>query len=206
MQMLLNAIEEIKQLKKIERPLLIGMDGLSGSGKTTLTETMKEELVKEGFQVEVIHIDHLIVERAKRYNTGHPEWYEYYELQWDVSCIKENLLEAVRQKSNQLKLPFYDFDKDQTYWKMINIEHSSIILIEGIFLQRKEWKSLFDYMIFLDCPRDIRNARALQRDAYIGDMNERLKKYEQRYWMAEDYYLKEENPLQNSDIVINSLS
>ncbi|WP_391205262.1 kinase [Psychrobacillus sp. L4] len=205
MQILPNVIEEIKKLEKIDRPYIIGMDGLSGSGKTTLSEKIKEELMNEGFQVIVIHIDHLIVERERRYNTGHPEWYEYYALQWDVQCIKENLFEAVHQKSNHLHLPFYDFDKDQSYSKSINIGQCSIILIEGIFLQRKEWKSFFDYMIYLDCPRDIRNARVLQRDAYIGDMNERLKKYEQRYWKGEEYYLLEVDPLKKSDIIIRNL-
>ncbi|QFG00689.1 uridine kinase [Psychrobacillus glaciei] len=205
MRILQNVIEEINQLEKIDRPYIIGMDGLSGSGKTTLSEKIKEELMNEGFQVIVIHIDHLIVERAKRYNTGHPEWYEYYALQWDVQCIKENLFKAVHQKSNHLYLPFYDFDKDQSYSQSINIGQCSIILIEGVFLQRNEWKSFFDFMIYLDCPRDMRNARVLQRDAYIGDMNERLKKYERRYWKGEEYYLLEVDPLKKSDIIIRNL-
>lgn len=60
-------------------------------------------------------------------------------------------------------------------------------------------KSLFDYMNYLDCPKDIRYERVLQRVAFIGDINER------RYWIGEDYYLSEEDPLKNAGIVIKCL-
>ncbi|TQR16298.1 kinase [Psychrobacillus soli] len=194
----------IKQLAKTDRPTIIGIDGLSGAGKTTITKNITKELTSEGHKIVVIHIDDLIEERAKRYNTGRPEWREYYWLQWDVKGIKETLFEAVHQKLNVLHLKFYNKENDQCYLKCINIEKCTIILIEGIFLQRKEWRSLFDYLIYLDCPKNVRSERVLQRDAYIGDMNERLKKYERRYWMGEDYYFKEVNPIQKADIVIKS--
>lgn len=194
----------MEHLKELNRPYIIGIDGLSGAGKTTITETITKELTYEGQKVLVIHIDDLIEEREKRYNTGHPEWYEYYCLQWDVQGIKEKLFEAIREKLNHLHLKFYDKENDRCYMENINIEQSNIILIEGVFLQRKEWRNFFDYMIYLDCPKIVRSERVLQRDAYIGDMNERLKKYEQRYWAGEDYYFKVVNPIQGADIVINS--
>ncbi|TQR21693.1 kinase [Psychrobacillus vulpis] len=200
-----RVIKGITQLEKMDRPYIIGIDGLSGAGKTTITEKIKEELMSEEYNVVIIHIDDLIVERAKRYNTGYPEWYEYYMLQWDVEYIKENLFEAVHQKLNHIDIKFYESANDRCHSKNIDLEKCTLILIEGIFLQRKEWRAFFDYVIYLDCPKDIRYDRVLQRDTYLGDMKERLEKYERRYWMGEDYYLQEENPIQNSDIVINSL-
>lgn len=205
MQVTDKIMERMKHLKELERPSIIGIDGLSGAGKTTITETITRELTTKGYKVVVIHIDDLIEERANRYNTGHPEWYEYYSMQWDVQGIKEKLFEAVHEKVNYLHLKFYDKENDRCYLKSVNIEQCNVLLIEGIFLQRKEWKDFFDYMIYLDCPKKVRSERVLQRDAYIGDMEERFNKYERRYWMGEDYYLQEASPLQNSDIVIDSL-
>lgn len=197
-------MKELKRAKNLDRPYILGIDGLSGAGKTTITETITIKLTTEGYKVAAIHIDDLIVERVKRYSTGHSEWYEYYNLQWDALDIKENLFEAVHQKLDQLHLKYYDKEKDQRYWKDINLAQCNIILIEGIFLQRIEWRAFFDCMIYLDCPKEMRYERVLLRDTYIGDMNERLKKYERRYWMGEDYYLKERNPIQNSDMVVKS--
>ncbi|MFJ5770501.1 kinase [Psychrobacillus sp. NPDC093180] len=197
-------MERMKRLNELNRPYIIGIDGLSGAGKTTITQTLTKELTFEGQKIVVIHIDDLIEERAKRYNTGHPEWYEYYFLQWDAQEIKEKLLLAVHGKLNELHLKYYDKENDRCYMKSITIEQCNVLLIEGIFLQRKEWKGFFDYMIYLDCPKHVRSERVLRRDAYIGSINERLKKYERRYWAGEDYYFKEANPIQNADIVINS--
>lgn len=204
MQITNSILERMKHLSELNRPRIIGIDGLSGAGKTTITETIIKELTNAAYEVAVIHIDDLIVERAKRYNTGHPEWYEYYSLQWDVQEIKEKLLEAVYKEFSHLNLKYYDKENDRCYMKSINLEQCNVLLIEGIFLQRKDWKKFFDFMIYLDCPEDIRYKRVLQRDAYIGNMSERLEKYKRRYWIAEEYYLQEENPIENADIVINS--
>ncbi len=204
MQITNSILERMKHLSELNRPRIIGIDGLSGAGKTTITETIIKELTNAAYEVAVIHIDDLIVERAKRYNTGHPEWYEYYSLQWDVQETKEKLLEAVYKEFSHLNLKYYDKENDRCYMKSINLEQCNVLLIEGIFLQRKDWKKFFDFMIYLDCPEDIRYKRVLQRDAYIGNMSERLEKYKRRYWIAEEYYLQEENPIENADIVINS--
>ncbi|WP_391118201.1 kinase [Psychrobacillus sp. L3] len=205
MQFFQNIIEGIKQLQRIDRPHIVGLDGLSGAGKTSITEKVKTELMNEGYKIVVIHIDDLLEERAKRYNTGHPEWFEYYKLQWDVQYIKNNLFKAAHEKVNPINLKLYDREQDQCYSKWIDLEQITLIFIEGIFLQRKEWRAYFDYMIFLDCPKDVRYHRVLQRDAYIGDMNDRLNKYERRYWKGEEFYLIEVDPLKKSDIIISNL-
>lgn len=55
----------------------------------------------------------------------------------------------------------------------------------------------------MDCPREIRNVRVLKRDSYIGDMEARLNKYERRYWKGEEFYLREEKPLEQTDLVLD---
>ncbi|MEK5049038.1 MULTISPECIES: hypothetical protein [Bacillus] len=78
-------------------------------------------------------------------------------------------------------MPFYNKEKDTFTQRTIKITPKSIVIIEGIFLLREEWKTFYDYVVFLDCPRDIRYERVLHRDTYIGDLEERLKKYQNRY-------------------------
>ncbi|MFJ8063587.1 adenylyl-sulfate kinase [Psychrobacillus sp. NPDC096426] len=50
-----KVIEAIEQLPKLERPYIIGIDGLSGAGKTTITETITQELTSEGHQVYLLY-------------------------------------------------------------------------------------------------------------------------------------------------------
>ena len=180
------------------RPLIVAIDGLGGAGKTTLVKNIENEL-KNKCTVSVIHIDDHIVESNKRYNTGSDEWYEYYYLQWDIEIIRDDLLRKIHNNYTELNLPFYDKFYDRTVLKNITIASDSIVLIEGVFLLREEWGTFYDYTIFVDCPREIRYERVLNRDSYIGDYRARLSKYKKRYWPGEEYYLKTENPIKKAD-------
>lgn len=185
-----------------ERPFIVAIDGLSGAGKTELVKEL-EYRVKSKCKVTVIHIDDHIVENNKRYNTGYEEWYEYYYLQWDIEMIKNDLLKKIHSNYTNLILPYYDKLTNETALKQIAISSNSMILIEGIFLQRKEWKTFYDYILFLDCARETRYERVLKRDLYIGDLKVRVNKYKRRYWLGEEYYLKTESPIENADKIID---
>ncbi|WP_306475323.1 MULTISPECIES: AAA family ATPase [Bacillus] len=161
----------------VDRSFVLAIDGLSGAGKTTLVHQLKNILDN----IVIIHIDDHIVEKAERYNTGHDEWFEYYQLQWDTNYLNEHLYDKLYQNEKYLSLPFYNKEKDTFTQRTIKITPKSIVIIEGIFLLREEWKTFYDYVVFLDCPRDIRYERVLHRDTYIGDLEERLKKYQNRY-------------------------
>ncbi len=39
------------------------------------------------------------------------------------------------------------------------------------------------------------------RDVYLGTYQTRIEKYQKRYWLAKDYYLNKENPLENADYI-----
>ncbi|WP_107840131.1 kinase [Metasolibacillus meyeri] len=185
--------QEIKEAYKdhdLDRPFIVAIDGLSGVGKTTFVQQLKNEA-----DMVIIHIDNHIVERKLRYHTKHAEWYEYYHLQWDITYLTENLFEKLHNNAKQLCLAFYSHEEDRSINKTIHIPSRCIVIIEGVFLLREEWKAFYDYIIFLDCPKEIRYERAVQRDKYLGSLEQRISKYKNRYWPAEEYYLQKQAPL-----------
>lgn len=186
------------------RPLIVAIDGLSGAGKTTFVKEIERELSKT-HNISVFHIDDHIVEKDKRYNTGYEEWYEYYFLQWNVEMIADELLAKIHNHCAYIMLPYYDKTTDMSTTKKVAIEANSIIVVEGIFLQRESWQSYFDYKIYIDCPKAIRYERVLNRDVYIGDFDAILNKYKRRYWPAEDYYMKIVQPKKKANIVVISV-
>lgn len=187
---IMQNIKEAYKQHSLDRPFIVAIDGLSGSGKTTIVQQFEQEK-----DVVIIHIDDHIVERKQRYHTQHAEWYEYYQLQWDINYLKENLFKKLHANGKQLWLPFYNRETDSSINKAIPIPPRCIVIIEGIFLLREEWRKFYDYIIFLNCAKEIRYERALQRDQYLGNLEQRMKTYKNRYWPAEEYYLKEHNPL-----------
>jgi len=183
-------------------PLIVGIDGLGGSGKTTFAKAIEQELINQNCEAVTFHLDDHIVEREKRYQTGHEEWYEYYYLQWDVNNLTANLFEPLQRGYNNISLDFYDEFTDSTLTKQISVSPDSIVLIEGVFLQRHEWRRFYDFVFYLDSPREVRQERVLNRDLYIGEYEERLDKYERRYWLGEKHYMNIAEPLLNADVVV----
>ncbi|MFJ7648693.1 uridine kinase [Lysinibacillus sp. NPDC097279] len=198
-QVTTEVIKRFNSLDRGQRPLIVAIDGLGGAGKTTVVKELVGTLENE-YIINVLHIDDYIVESEKRYNTGNEEWFEYYFLQWDIELIKKCLLK-IHNNHQELTLPFYNRATNTVINSKRLFVSNSILLIEGVFLQRNEWREFYDYTIFLECPKHVREERVLKRDSYIGDVSAIRKKYEERYWVAEDYYLTKEQPLQKADLL-----
>jgi len=188
---ILNRISNIEQGKRV----ILGIDGLSRSGKTTFVKKVEHHLQKLNISVYIFHIDDYIVERKKRYDTDYEEWYEYYYLQWDVELLKDSLFKELKV-SKELHLLNYDYYSDRQKLQVVKIPDTCLIIIEGVFLQRSEWRTFFDYMIYLDCPKDKR----FKRESDVTQNN--IKKLEERYWKAEDYYIGTVSPKKQANLVI----
>ncbi|WP_419638780.1 kinase [[Bacillus] enclensis] len=191
-----SVFEKIKYNNE-SKLIVIGVDGLSRSGKTTYVNMVEKFLVDNHIDHVCLHLDDFIEKRSKRYNTGFEEWEEYYFLQWNVEKLRKDMFEQLRN-STFLKLQFYDGEKDVQIPKDVNIPSTGCILIEGVFLQRKEWKDYFDCVIYLNCDRETR----FRRESELTQS--RLEKFKKRYWKAEDYYLMNVNPEESADYIINT--
>ena len=192
----MSTSEIINVMKKHkENRFILGIDGLSQSGKTTFVANLKENMKQESIPFQIFHIDDHIVERNKRYHTGYEKWYEYYYLQWDIEWLRQKFFQKL-QNETKIKLPFYNDEIDSCEMKNVQIPIVGVIVIEGVFLQRKEWRDFFHYMVYLDCPRETRFLRESE------ETQKNLSKFENRYWKAEDYYLETELPKDRADLII----
>ncbi|WLR57533.1 kinase [Mesobacillus subterraneus] len=190
-ELLRKIVCAVRQNKRI----IIGVDGLSRSGKTTFVRKFSSMLTEKLIGNMIIHMDDHIVGKSKRYNTGHEEWQEYFYLQWDVVWLRKFLFDNLMQL-DEIDLPFYDNEMDQHDYKKLKFAGKSVFIVEGVFLQREEWRPYFDYTVFIDCPRDIRFAR----ESYQTQQN--TEKFRNRYWKAEDYYIENHRPVEHANLVI----
>lgn len=196
-------LEHIRNLQNPARTVLVGIDGLGGAGKSTISEWIADDFRSRDYPVFILHIDDFIHPRAVRYNPNVPEWKCYYELQWRYDYLIRNVLQPLRNGQDfDQQIEFYDKANDSYILEQITIPVGSVVILEGVFLQRKELQGLFDDMIYLDLPEEIRLQRVLKRDGYIGSQEQIREKYETRYFPAERFYIREYHPAQQADYVI----
>lgn len=185
--------------------LIIGIDGLGGAGKSTLANLLKTELENNKYNPVIFHIDDFIHPCHVRYDYEKEEWYCYYKIQWRYDYLIKEVLEPVKNGIEiEKQVEFYDKDNDMYFLEQIIVPRGSVILLEGIFLQRYEIREYLNYVVYLDVPKAIRLNRVINRDMYIGDEEEIKFKYERRYFPAEDKYIEEYNPVKNADFVLRN--
>lgn len=201
----LSITNAIKEKYDPARTLVVGIDGLGGAGKSTISEALFETLREEGHNVTVLHIDDFIHPRRVRYSDDCPEWECYYKLQWRYDYLKDTVIRAAKNGEDFVgDIELYDKDTDSYFLSPTHIPNGGIVIIEGIFLQRPELDGLFDFMIYIDVPEEIRLSRVLERDGYIGDKAQIKSKYDSRYFPAERHYIKTCAPADNADFIIRS--
>lgn len=197
-----EVIEMIKEKVSNGKTIIVGIDGAGGSGKSTISEKIAGSLNNENIGTVVYHIDDFIHPRAVRYNDDYPQWEQYYYLQWRYDHFIDKVITPVRNGTSSCEAELYDKENDSYKVSCTDISDVKAVIVEGVFLQRKELSGLFDYMIYLDVPKETRLERVLKRDGYIGDSSDILKKYNERYFPAEDFYENEYHPSETADHVI----
>lgn len=185
------------------KSFIIGIDGLGGAGKTTFSESLYKILQQHKYTVQTLHLDDFIHKISIRYNPKIDDVECYYNVQWRYNYLVKNVLEPFKLH-NRIEgiIEIYDKDNDKYNHKHINLSKDPVLLIEGIFLQRVELKKYFDFVIYMDTPKDIRFQRVLDRDKYIGDIEQIISKYKNRYFPAEEKYESQYSPRENADFLI----
>lgn len=174
--------------------MIIGIDGLGGAGKTSKAKELQDILSRHGISSEILHIDDFIHPRDIRYVDNIEEWKCYYYLQWRYDYISDILKKLKQEGAFFEGIEIYNKKTDCYDIKTLKIKPETVLIIEGVFLQRKELKDLFDFVMYIDVPKEERLRRVLKRDTYIGNEREIEEKYKKRYFPAEDYYVKTCHP------------
>ena len=189
----------------VERPFMVGVNGVDGSGKTMLSAELHRQLEAHGLHVTVVHIDDFTQPQSRRTVSSDPIE-RYYNNTFDIETLRKTVLEPLVA----CQLGSVTLRHENPHDPSQAVEHSysfssspSVVIVEGVFVFRPELADYFDTKIFIDIPLSELRARAIERDVPRFGFGV-LKKYLTRYIPAQMRYLEVVRPFDIADIVIDN--
>lgn len=140
---------------------IIGITGGTGSGKTTIVNEV----------INLFDASEICLLSSDSYykNNASLDFNQRDKLNYDIpEAIDFDLLnkhiDLLKQEIN-IDVPNYCFTTHLRLEKTTVVEPKKILIIEGILiLTNKTLRDNINYSVFLDCPRDVRFQRRLERD------------------------------------------
>jgi uridine kinase len=182
--------DDLKVFPRKQRTLIVGIDGCGGSGKSTFARALQNACSG----VVTVHMDDFYFPSSQRQT----EWSvnEPIGANFDWRRLQREVLLPLAGDT-PAKYQRYDWPRDSLA-EWIGIEIGGIAVIEGVYSTRAELRSFYDYRIFVDCPRELRIARGVERDGEAA-----RPRWENDWCPAEDAYIELHAPHQHANLILD---
>jgi uridine kinase len=192
----------------LSHPVRVGIDGITASGKTTFADELGGVVAKRGRSIIRASVDDFHRPPTERYVKGRLSPEGYYSDAFDYPQLQERLLLPLGPSgSRHYATKVHDQDADSPIENpVVQIaSEDAVLIVDGVFLFRPELFDLWDFRIFLDVDPGVARERGILRDQHwIGSLEQARQRYEQRYVPGERLYLREVEPQNLADVVIEN--
>jgi uridine kinase len=191
--------------KRDSRLVTLGISGVDSSGKSTLAVEVERYLTKAKMAADIFSIDDFMTLRSVR-NANPDQAYGYYEEAYDFRRLAMEVLQPVRS-NNKLpeKLTQTDWINDQHYERDIGVNAPGVVIVEGVFIFRREIRDLLDYRIWIDLTPEealqfaVRRSRDLE---YYGSAEVIERRYRNRFFLGQKLHFELDDPQSHADILV----
>jgi uridine kinase len=182
---------KLEDSSRSKQPYIVAIDGPSAAGKSTLAEKIKKSCEKN---VQVIHKDDFYLPSNIRDITNIDELGGDFDYKRLILQVLEPL-----SRCQSVKYQRYDWEADAlSEW--VDIKPNGIVIIEGCFSLRDELIPFFDFLIWVDAPKQVSMNRVAIRDSQgLGNMHLWMTKYRPN----EELYISVMQPAKRANLIID---
>lgn len=202
---LLEIENKFKIVKEQNKNFIVGISGIDGSGKSTLSEIIYDKLKDRGINVYIVHGDDFLFNKKIRNANPNQETAYYYETFNYAKLFNEIIIPAKKSNNLHREVEMLDWQTDLTFVDKFEFVGPCIIIVEGVFIFKKEYSSIFSYKIWIDIDFDTGIERALKRKRdieYYKDKDELLNRYLGRFYKGQKLHMKLDNPKEHCDYIL----
>ncbi|ASW55291.1 hypothetical protein [Plantactinospora sp. KBS50] len=188
----------------LRQALVVGVTGADASGKSHFAADLADRLQTEA-KCQLVHVDDFHRPRAVRYAGELSEAEKYLRQSIDLDRLAEEVLTPIRQNGQLRRTMRHLHIEDDTYTveRAYDIDPSTIVIVEGVFLLRPQVREHLHRLIFLDVDEEALVARGSRRDRDLhGQGVER--KFREKFLPAQRQIFAAYPPDRHADVIIDN--
>lgn len=186
------------------RSLLVGLSGIDGSGKGYLAGQIEAHLAQRAVAAAILHLDGWLNLPEKRFCEAAPAE-NFYENAIRFDEFFAQLVMPLRDgRSVRLVADFVEETASQYRREVYDFKNVGVIVVEGIFIFKPQYRELFDLAVWVDCSYPTALARAIERGQEGLSPAKTIRAYETIYFPAQRLHLAEDKPRENADLILEN--
>jgi uridine kinase len=185
------------------RPVtLTAVDGVDGAGKTVFADELARHLADLGMAVVRASVDGFHRPRDERYRRGRHSPEGFFLDSYDLDAFRGRLLDPLQPGGDRrIVRAVHDVDRDRPLdLEPELIAEGSVLVVDGIFLHRRELRGVWHHSVFLDVPFEVSVARMAARD---GTDPRPDAPSNRRYVEGQRHYLRRCEPGRHATLVVD---
>ena len=182
-----------------ERALLVGISGIDASGKGYIAAKAIRKL--SGLNVALINADGLLNLPDVRFDPADPAE-NFYKNALRLDEMFERLVLPLKTNRNiDVTMDYPEETATEFSPHRYRFEKTDIVVLEGIFLFKRQYANHFDLKIWIECSFDTSLSRAVDRAQEGLSVLETEQAYKTIYFPAQRIHSERDDPVEAADIV-----
>jgi len=186
------------------RSLMVGVSGIDGCGKGYLAAQLQARLALHGVIAAILNVDGWLNLPNKRFDQDAPA-VNFYENAIRLDQFFSQLVLPLKERrSIHLVADFVEETASDYSKHTYNYRDVSVLLVEGIFLYKLQYRKYFDLAIWIDCSFPTALARAIARAQEGLSPADTIAAYDTIYFPAQRIHLAQDKPRENADLIFEN--
>lgn len=184
------------------RALLVGISGIDGAGKGFVAGKVAAELRRNGWNPAVIHADRWLNLPHVRFNAENPGLHFYRHALRLNEMFGGLVLPLKANRWVEVEADFATEAAERFRRRLYSYRDVDVVLVEGIYLFRRDLQSYFDLKIWLDCSFETALDRAVARGQEGLSPDQTIAAYQRIYFPAQRVHAVTDWPKEAADLVV----
>lgn len=204
LERLKNKIIKSRERTSRDGACLVGVSGIDASGKGHVAARLAAELEAAGYRVALINVDGWLNLPHVRFADVDPGAYFYRHALRLEEMFERLILPLRRGGSVDLEMDFTEETATEFRPHTYSFENVDIVLLEGIFIFKREYVHHFDLKIWIECSFETALHRAIERGQEGLLPSDTVAAYEKIYFPAQRYHFSIDDPIAFADLIYSN--